>query len=71
MQARVAEIREKRPRLAGDRLQVAGRGGVQMGGALHQEMRGLAGEKERSSTMNGYVWGGGRKEEGKERSRKR
>ena len=42
----------------------------QLGGASHQERRWGAGEKERTSATNGYIWGGGRKEEGKERSGK-
>ena len=35
---------------------------VQVGGALHQKMRLVGGEIERVSKMNGYGWGGGRKE---------
>ena len=50
---------------------MAGASDIQLGGASHLEKRWGAGEKERYLKMNGYGWGGGRKEEGKERYVKR
>ena len=41
---------------------MAGAGDAQVGRDLHQETRWGAGENERDSTMNGYGWGGSRKE---------
>ena len=41
---------------------MAGAGNDQVGVALHWERRLGAGENGRASTMNGYEWGGSRKE---------
>ena len=44
---------------------MAGAGAVHVGGASHREMRWGAGEIERVLKRNGYGWGGGSKEGGK------
>ena len=41
---------------------MAGAGNVQVGGALHQETRWVAGVNKIYMMMNGCVWGEGRKE---------
>ena len=41
---------------------MVGASDVQVGGVLHRDRRWGAGENERDLTMNGYIWGGGRRE---------